>query len=121
MNTESTNATVPSQTNMTNIIQAADLSELQKHAGEAANLLKQLGNQNRLMIMCALIGHELSVGELNEMTDLSQSALSQHLASLRKANLVNTRRKAQTIFYSLRGDEAIQVISVLKSIYCPEL
>ena len=121
MNTESTNATVPSQTNMTNIIQAADLSELQKHAGEAANLLKQLGNQNRLMIMCALIGHELSVGELNEMKDLSQSALSQHLASLRKANLVNTRREAQTIFYSLRGDEAIQVIGVLKSIYCPEL
>jgi len=97
------------------------LQELQKHSAEAAGLLKQLSNQNRLMILCSLINGELSVTELNEMTSLSQSALSQHLASLRKAELVQTRREAQTIFYSLRGDEAIQIITVLKSIYCPTL
>lgn len=106
---------------MVQTIATSDLKALQKHAGEAAELLKQLSNQNRLMIMCSLIGSELSVGELNERTDLSQSALSQHLASLRNANLVSTRRDAQTIFYSLRGDNAIQIIQVLKSIYCPEL
>ena len=99
----------------------SDLQELQKHSAEAANLLKQLGNQNRLMILCSLINGELSVTELNQITDLSQSALSQHLASLRKAELVQTRREAQTIFYILRGDEAMQVIAVLKSIYCPAL
>ena len=99
----------------------SDLQELQKHSAEAADLLKQLGNQNRLMILCSLINGELSVTELNQITDLSQSALSQHLASLRKAELVQTRREAQTIFYSLRGDEAMQVIAVLKSIYCPAL
>ena len=99
----------------------SDLQELQKHSAEAADLLKQLGNQNRLMILCSLINGELSVTELNQITDLSQSALSQHLASLRKAELVQTRREAQTIFYSLRGDEAMQVIAVLKSICCPTL
>jgi ArsR family transcriptional regulator, virulence genes transcriptional regulator len=59
------------------------------------------------------------VTELNSRTNLSQSALSQHLASLRNAGLVQTRREAQTIFYQLQGNEAIQVIRVLKSIYCP--
>ena len=96
-------------------------SELQEHAKEAADLLKQLSNENRLMILCSLINTELSVSELNAMTPLSQSALSQHLASLRNANLVSTRRDGQAIFYRLKGDEATQVIKVLKSIYCPQL
>ena len=96
-------------------------SELQEHAKEAADLLKQLSNENRLMILCSLINTELSVSELNAMTPLSQSALSQHLASLRSAGLVQTRREAQTIYYSLCGDQATQVIKVLQSIYCPEL
>jgi len=68
-----------------------------------------------------LMNGELSVGELNEMMPLSQSALSQHLASLREAGLVSTRRQSQTIYYSLSGDDAIKIISVLHSIYCPEL
>jgi len=82
-------------------------------------MLKQLGNEHRLMILCSLINGELSVGELHKMTQLSQSALSQHLASLRNAQLVQTRREAQSIFYSLRGDDAVKIIRVLKSIYCP--
>ena len=68
------------------------LQELQKHSAEAAGLLKQLGNQNRLMILCSLINGELSVTELNKITHLSQSALSQHLASLRKAKLGGMRK-----------------------------
>ena len=67
---------------MSQILVPADIAALQQHSAEAAGLLKQLGNQKRLMIMCSLIGTELSVGALNQMTDLSQSALSQHLASL---------------------------------------
>ena len=101
--------------------QSLNLQELQKHAKEASDLLKQLSNENRLMILCSLINTELSVSELNTMTPLSQSALSQHLASLRSAGLVQTRREAQTIYYSLCGDQATQVIKVLQSIYCPEL
>ena len=97
----------------------SDSADMQKHAAHAAALLKQLSNENRLLILCTLIDGELSVGQLNEIIPLSQSALSQHLASLREAGLVKTRRKSQTIFYSLCGNEAMQIISVLQSIYCP--
>mgnify|MGYP001137552871 FL=1 len=104
---------------MTNLMTSNDLEQLAEHAQEAAALLKQLSNQHRLMILSSLIDSELSVTELNSRTNLSQSALSQQLASLRNAGLVQTRREAQTIFYQLQGNEAIQVIRVLKSIYCP--
>ena len=95
------------------------LQAMQEHAQAAASLLKALANENRLMILCTLINGELSVGELNTRVPLSQSALSQHLASLREAGLVATRKKAQTLYYSLQGDEAQKIIAVLQSIYCP--
>jgi DNA-binding transcriptional ArsR family regulator len=98
----------------------AGLSDMQQHAQDAAALLKALANENRLMILCTLMSGEMSVGELNAQVPLSQSALSQHLASLREAGLVNTRKEAQTVFYRLEGDEAIKVIAVLQSIYCPQ-
>jgi DNA-binding transcriptional ArsR family regulator len=93
--------------------------ELQKHAAKAARMLKSLSNENRLMILCSLIEGELSVGELNQRIPLSQSALSQHLGYLRKQDLVTTRRVSQTIYYQLKGDDAIQIIQVLQTIYCP--
>ena len=96
-----------------------DIHEMQQHAKDAANLMKQLANENRLLILCTLVEGELSVGELNKKIPLSQSALSQHLTALRKANLVQTRRESQSIYYRLQGDEAIKIISVLQSIYCP--
>jgi len=92
---------------------------MQEHAQAAANLLKALANENRLLILCTLISNEMSVGELNARVPLSQSALSQHLASLREAGLVATRKEAQTVYYSLQGDEAQKIIAVLQSIYCP--
>ena len=95
--------------------------ELKAHAQEAAQLLKALANENRLMILCSLVQQELNVSQLNERLDLSQSALSQHLAWLRREGLVQTRRDAQTIFYSLQGSKAKQVIEVLQSIYCADL
>ncbi len=97
----------------------AGLDDMQQHAQSAAALLKALANENRLMILCTLMGGEMSVGELNEQVPLSQSALSQHLASLREAGLVSTRKEAQTVYYRLQGDEATKVIAVLQSIYCP--
>lgn len=101
-------------------INLSRLSDMQSHAQAAAALLKALANENRLMIMCTLIGGEMSVGELNAMVPLSQSALSQHLAGLREAGLVSTRKEAQTVYYRLQGDEAQKIIAVLQSIYCPQ-
>jgi DNA-binding transcriptional ArsR family regulator len=96
-----------------------DVDSMQQNAGEALKLLKALANEHRLMILCHLTQGELSVGELNERVPLSQSALSQHLAWLRNADLVNTRKLAQTIFYSIKSDEAGEVVSLLHELYCP--
>ncbi|WP_210395494.1 ArsR/SmtB family transcription factor [Motiliproteus sediminis] len=93
---------------------------MRANAGQAAQLLKALANENRLMILCFLDGKELSVSELNENLDLSQSALSQHLAVLRRDGLVNTRRCSQTIYYSLAGDTASRVIRTLHDMFCPD-
>ena len=98
-----------------------DMRAMQAHAKEAADLLKKLANEHRLLVLCTLINGERSVGELNALMPLSQSSLSQHLASLRQAGLVKTRRESQTIYYSLRGEHAIKVIAVLQSLYCPDL
>lgn len=80
---------------------------------EASDLLKAMANDNRLRILCLLDDTELSVTELNQRLSLSQSALSQHLAILRRENLVSTRRESQTIYYSLHGERARTLIEAL--------
>jgi DNA-binding transcriptional ArsR family regulator len=96
-----------------------DLEQMQLHAAEAAGLMKALGNESRLMILCTLAEGERSVSELNEIIPLSQSALSQQLARLRRQGLVATRRVSQTIFYTLAPGPADRVIHLLQDIYCP--
>lgn len=98
--------------------QVMDPEELAAHAGDAERLLKALSNRNRLMVLCLLINEEFSVGELLERIPLSQSALSQHLAMLRRDGLVQTRRKAQTIYYSLACDKAARIVGLLHDMYC---
>lgn len=93
-------------------------ADLKANALKASNLLKAMSNERRLLILCSLAEGELSVGQMESMVDLSQSALSQHLARLRRDGLVETRRQAQTIYYSLKGDEARTVIQTLHDLYC---
>ncbi|KIL99420.1 Transcriptional regulator ArsR family [Paramagnetospirillum magnetotacticum MS-1] len=95
-----------------------ELEKLQESARRASALLKAMSNEHRLMILCQLLPGEKSVGELERIIGLSQSALSQHLARLRRDTLVTTRRQAQTIFYSLAGVEARAVIDTLYGLYC---
>ncbi len=95
-----------------------DPEAMRAHAGDAARLLRALANDKRLMLLCLLFGGERSVGELNARVDLSQSALSQHLAVLRNDGLVNTRREGQTILYALADGPAQRVIETLHGIYC---
>ncbi|MGE5502954.1 MAG: ArsR/SmtB family transcription factor [Actinomycetota bacterium] len=95
-----------------------ELEKLQDSARRASTLLKAMSNEHRLMILCQLLHGEKSVGELERLIGLSQSALSQHLARLRRDNLVQTRRQAQTIYYSLAGTEASAVINTLYTLYC---
>ena len=99
-------------------ILAIDPAAMRAHASDAAQLLKALGNEKRLMILCLLAEGERSVGELNALLELSQSALSQHLAILRDERLVVTRREAQSVFYSLMPGPAFVLIHSLHDIYC---
>jgi DNA-binding transcriptional ArsR family regulator len=88
-----------------------------ERANETARFLAVLGNGKRLAILCLLANGELSVGSIAEKVQLSQSALSQHLAKLRGEELVATRRVRQTIFYSCRSEEVREVLATLDGLF----
>ena len=90
-----------------------------EQAERAAELLKAMSHPQRLRVLCLLVEGERSVGEINREIELSQSALSQHLAKLREEGLVTTRKEAQTVFYSLTTGPALEVIRTLHDVYCP--
>lgn len=96
-----------------------DLTKFEASAAEAAKLLRALGNERRLMILCQLADGERSVGQLLPLVGLSQSALSQHLAVLREEQIVATRREAQTIWYRIADPAALRVVATLAEIFCP--
>lgn len=95
-----------------------EIAELQDKAGDAANLLKSMSNESRLLILCNLVEGEKSVGELQSQVNLSQSALSQHLAVLRRDGVVSTRRSAQSIFYTLASDPVRDIMGTLYAYFC---
>jgi DNA-binding transcriptional ArsR family regulator len=93
------------------------IENLQHNFDAATAILKALSNNKRLMIVCALHGGEKNVGELEKIVGLSQSALSQHLARLRRDDVVHTRRDAQTIFYSLSDPATVDLLNCLQKIF----
>ena len=96
------------------------VAEFEAHSAEAAQFLKVLGNQHRLLVLCYLITFgEMPVSALVAQVGLSQSALSQHLAKLRALGLVATRREAQTIYYRAASNSVGAVIDTLHGIYYP--
>ncbi len=94
-------------------------TDLRAAAGRAAEFLRLLANENRLAILCALEGGEMSVGDLATELGTSQPNVSQHLAKLRALDLVAARRDGTTILYSLNSRDAAAIISVLQRRYCP--
>ena len=101
---------------------AGALKKLAKQAGDAAQLLKLLGNEKRLLVLCFLASRgEMTVGELVDVVKLSQSALSQHLGKLRADGLVTYRRTSQTLHYSVADERAVRILQVLKEIYCGDM
>ena len=81
------------------------------------NVLKAMANEKRLEILYHIAEQEYSVGEIEKMVQLSQSALSQHLAVLRAKGLVETRRKSQTIFYSLKDGKVTKILFLLSQLF----
>lgn len=98
------------------------IEEFAARASDAADLLRALANEQRLLILCHLVTHqEMSVGALTQAVGISQSALSQHLAKLRAEEIVTFRREAQTIFYRVHDARSERLLMVLRDIFCPEL
>jgi ArsR family transcriptional regulator, virulence genes transcriptional regulator len=98
--------------------ESSDLTELHEMASHACELLKAMSNEWRLMILCQLAEGEKTVGELQSLLGLSQSAMSQHLAILRREKIVQSRKHAQSVSYSLAGDEATMVMATLHDVFC---
>lgn len=91
-------------------------------AREAAQFLKLLANEQRLLILCHLMAEgEMSVGAMADRLELSASALSQHLAKLRDLGLVAFRREAQTIFYRLVDERAERTVDLMADLFCPDI
>lgn len=98
-----------------------DIEALEPKIAEAAKLMEMLSQPVRLRLMCILLGGEQSVLNLAAQAGMSQPAMSHHLKKLRDAQLVQTRRAGQTIYYRVKGKEVAEVIAVLRRLYCPDM
>ena len=95
-----------------------DLGSMRAHAGEAVAMLKVLGNTDRLMLLCQLTQQARTVGELEQLTGISQPTLSQQLGVLRREGLVSTRREGKFIWYQLADDRALQLMQTIHQLFC---
>ena len=100
-------------------IDEMDVAALRDSAHRATGLLKQLANEQRLLILCKLLEGECSVSLLAQSVGLAQSATSQHLARMREARLLTTRREAQTIFYRIEDPDTLRLLGTLCDIFAP--
>lgn len=100
--------------------QQIDLVVLQAAAGRACGLLKTLANPDRLLLLCQMTQGEFCVSELEAMTGIRQPTLSQQLTVLREEKLVNTRREGKQVFYSIASKEAMAVLGLVYTLYCPQ-
>lgn len=96
------------------------LTKIHEKAGEVSELLKLMAHTDRMVVLCLLSTGEMSVSELREHTNLSQSAFSQHLGVLRKNELVKIRKESQQVFYSLADGRVSLILSALQQAFCPE-
>jgi DNA-binding transcriptional ArsR family regulator len=101
-------------------LEGANAIDMGARADEVALLLKTLAHPARLMLACALVDGEFSVGELEDKLGIHQPTLSQQLTVLRQAGIVETRREGKQIFYRLTAEKAAQLIEALYGIFCAE-
>ncbi len=102
-------------------LRTPDLSAFEKNATEVAQILRALGNERRLMILCKLAGRgECTPGMLADGVALSQSALSQHLARMREEGIVDFRRESQTLWYRISDPRIEKLMATLHRLYCNE-
>jgi len=87
-------------------------------ASKASEFLKAMSHETRLAILCLLLEGEKTVGSIEELLGLRQSAVSQQLARLRADDLVKVRRDGKSVYYSVARPEVIEVMSALYRAFC---
>jgi len=97
---------------------SADMAQMKQNAADAADLLRALGHEGRLMILCHLVTGEKCVSDIEALLGARQAAVSQQLARLRHEGLVQTRREGKAIYYSLADPRAAQLLGVLYEMFC---
>ena len=95
-----------------------DVARMRTHAGEAVSMLKILGNEDRLMLLCQLSLQARTVTELEQLTGITQPTLSQQLGILRREGVVATRREGKFIWYQLTDTRALQLMQVVHQLFC---
>jgi ArsR family transcriptional regulator len=96
-----------------------EAAALERRAAKVADILRAIGNERRLLILCKLVEWgEAKVGSLTAAVGLSQSALSQHLAKMRGEGIVAFRRESQTVWYRIADPRIEQLISTLHDLFC---
>lgn len=103
---------------ITNSMTDNDITKMMQNASKAANFLKAISHEGRLMTLCYLSTGEKSVLELEELLSARQAAVSQQLSRLRAEGLVTPRREGKTIFYKLTDERAIQILEVVYDLFC---
>jgi ArsR family transcriptional regulator len=98
----------------------ASVAALREKADDVAARLALVANAKRLLVLCELVKGERSVGSLQSAVGLSQSALSQHLAKLREAGMVATRRESQTIYYRISDPDLETLMAALYDAFCKD-
>lgn len=95
-----------------------DMEKMMKNAETAANFLKAISHEGRLMILCHLVSGEKSVTDLEDLLSSRQSAVSQQLTRLRLEGLVKPRREGKAIYYSLADERPKQIMEVVYDLFC---
>lgn len=95
-----------------------DMDAVRQHAAEVVSTLKVLGNIDRLMLLCQLVQQERTVGELEQLTGITQPTLSQQLGVLRREGVVGTRRTGKFIWYRLEDGRTLQIMQALYALFC---
>jgi DNA-binding transcriptional ArsR family regulator len=105
---------------MMEVTETLDMPRMRLAAGQAAQVLRALANEDRLLLLCQLSQGELSVSELESMLDIKQPTLSQQLGVLRNEGLVQTRRDGKRIYYSIADANVLSLLRTLYGLYCPQ-
>lgn len=93
---------------------------LAEQAEKVADLLKLLGNPQRLMIACLLAEGAFAVSEIEARLGIRQPSLSQQLGALREAGVIQGRREAKAVIYQLTNPQVATLLVALYGIFCPE-